>query len=550
MATLEEFAKIVKLTQEDKSSGKRMRQILATLRKYKVTKGMTPQKAIEVLEALGPTFVKIGQIASTRPDMLPKEYCDAFQQLHDEVSPMPFQTVLDCIDESYGKPWSDVFVAIDPKPLGSASIAQVHRAVLINGDVVAVKVRRPGIVQEMSEDIGLMKKILATAEFVTTEHDIEILNLDNLVEELERTTKSELDFRIELDNLIRFHAMIQDQDGVTSPIPYPRYSNDSVLVMEYVEGVPIDDKKALVAEGIDTDILANRLIQSYVKQVLDIGFFQADPHAGNLLVRNKEIVWIDLGMVGTLNGSERALIGRMFRAVVTSDPFLLMESVIGLAKQHGSPDYGKLYEQLSILLDKYGSAELSDIDMGAVFGEIVEVVRSQNLIMSQSVTLLVRGIVTIEGVMDYLSPTTNVMGILSQHVAQQTLDPTHMEKRAQELGSAMLVSAESMTKLPSQVSHTLSMLNKGELSLKGEMAVATSVLETFYAGVGRFSLALISAALFIGSSILCATNMEPKVLEVPVLGFIGFIGASVLGIYVIVAVLKSRHRMKNGQRPE
>lgn len=548
MATFQEFIKIADLTRKDKSSGKRMRQIISILHKYHVSKGLTPQKAVALLEELGPTYVKIGQMASTRSDILPKEYCDAFEQLHAEVTPMSFEMVLSCIDESFGRPWQDIFIAIDPTPLGSASIAQVHKAVLINGDVVAVKVRRPGIVQEMAEDIGIMKKLLATAEFMTTNHQVILLNFDNLVSELERTTANELNFNVELDNLIRFHQRMATEPGISSPIPYPRYSNESVLVMEYVEGLPIDDVKGLLAEGDDPHRLAFRLIQSYITQVLDDGFFHADPHAGNILVKGKEIIWIDLGMVGTLTSSERMLIGRMFRSVVNDDPFMLMEAVMGISKQHGEVNHGLLLAQLSMLLDKYGAAQLEDIDMGVVFGEIVEVLRDQNLIMMPSVTMLVRGIVTIEGVLDKISPTTSVMEIVREHVIKQSVNPQHVEKRAAELLSSTLLSAESMTKLPSQVSNTLSMLNRGELSLTGNLSVPTNMLATIYAAVGRLSLALISVGLFLGSSILCTTNMEPKILEVPLLGMLGYIGAFVLGIYVIVVTFKSRHAMKNNKK--
>lgn len=548
MATIQEFIRVARLSRNDKTSSKRMRQIFGILRKYHVSHGLTPQKAVELLEELGPTYVKIGQIASTRSDILPKEYCDAFEQLHADVTPMPFETVVECIEKAYGRPWDDVFVAIDPKPLGSASIAQVHRAVLINGDVVAVKVRRPGIVQQMSDDINIMKKLLATAELVTTEHKVILLNFESLVSELERTTKNELDFNVELNNLIRFHQIVQNEPGILSPIPYPRYSNDSILVMEYVEGIPIDHVRELEQQGDDPDELASRLVQSYISQVLDVGFFHADPHAGNILVRDNEIIWIDLGMVGTLTSSERMQIGRMFRSVVNDDAFMLMEAITGISKQSGDVDHGKLLAQLSILLDKYGAAQLEDINMGEAFGEIVEVMRGQNLIMLPAVTMLVRGVGTLEGLLESLSPRTSVMDVLKEHVVKQSLDPNHLEKRANELFSASMLSAESITKLPSQVSHTLSMLNRGELSMRGDVNVSRDALATVYASVGRLSLALISVGLFLGSSILCTTEMVPKILGVPLLGTLGYVGAFILGLYVIIVTFKSRHAMKNDRK--
>lgn len=548
MATMSDIIRVLRLSKGDKASKRRMRQIISILHKHHVSKGISPDEAVQILEELGPTYVKIGQMASTRSDILPKEYCEAFEQLHANVSPMPFDETLKCIDESYGKPWSDVFLAIDPTPLGSASIAQVHRAVLLDGSVVAVKVRRPGIVKEMSSDITLMKRILATAQLFSSEHQVILLNFNNLVDELERTTANEVNFNIELDNLIRFHIEIKDQPGISSPMPYPRFSNESVLVMEFVEGVPIDDTAALKAQGEDLGKLADRLVQSYISQVLDDGFFHADPHPGNIIVRNNEIVWIDLGMVGSLTSSERQLVGRMFRAVASNDPFMLMEAVIGISVQHGEVNRGRLLERLTQLLDKYGSSELAEIDMGSVFGEMIEVLRSQNLIMMPSVTMLARGIVTIEGVLDDISPHTNLIDIVSEHVAMQSLSPNHLLMRTNELLNASIKSVEASIKLPKQLSDSISMLNRGELELKMNMDVNNDILATVYASVGRLSLAMISIGLFLGSSILCTTNMEPKVLEVPLLGVFGYIGAFVLGVYVIGVVFKSRHQMKNNQK--
>ena len=547
MATFQEFMKMVQVSMSDKTSGKRMRQIMHVLREYHVMKGLTPERAVEVLEALGPTYVKIGQIASTRSDILPVAYCEAFAKLHADVDPLPYETVLQCIDESYGYSWEEVFLAIDEKPLGSASIAQVHAAVLLDGTLVAVKVRRPGIVEEMAEDIALKKHLLTTAEVLTTEHESLLLTFDNLVEELERTTASELDFTIEMNNLMRFFAEIENENGVTSPLPFPLYSNESVLVMQYIDGIPIDHGDELKAQGIDLERLANRLVQSYINQVLDFGFFHADPHAGNVIVQGETIVWIDLGMTGSLTSAQRRLVSRMFKAVTLNDPYQLMEAVTGISTRHGEVDTGALLRQLTEILDQYGSADLSDIHIGEALGEVVEILRKHHLVVNPSVTMLARGLVSLEGVLAAIAPSMNMLDIVSEHVLLQALEPPTVAREAMSTFSNIGNSVESLTKLPTQISNTLDMLDKGELAVKADMDVSDRALATIYASVGRISLALISVGLFLGSSILCTTNMEPKFLEVPILGVLGFIGAFILGVYVIFQTLKSRHRMKNHQ---
>lgn len=544
MATWPEVYKAARLSWGDKTSGKRMRQILRVLKRFDVLHDLTPQKVVAVLEALGPTYVKIGQMASTRSDMIPQAYCQELEKLHTEVTPMPFFEVLNCISKSYGHSWEETFISIDPTPLGSASIAQVHRAILMDGAVVAVKVRRPGIVAEMTEDLALMRRILATVELVDAQHKTLLLNFENLLDEMERTTKNELDFRVELDNLIRFHAELASQEDVTSPIPYPAVSNESVLVMQYVQGVQVDDVSALRAQGVNLDQLAYRICQSYIAQVLDDGFFHADPHPGNIIINGNQIIWVDLGMTASLTPSQRQLVGRMFRSVTANDPYLLMESVIGISRKNGPVDESVLLEELSMLLARYGSSQLSDLNIGDVMGEVVEVLRTQNLIMAPAVTMLVRGIVTLEGVVEEIAPSLNVLQIVSQHVIVQSLSPEHLEMRAVELLASTAESAEALVKLPRQLSNTMEMLDRGEISLKGNVEVSTNVLATIYASVGRISLALISVGLFLGSSILCTTNMEPKLLEVPVLGVLGYLGAFVLGVYVIVQTFRTRHLLK------
>lgn len=550
MATFQEFMHVTQVSLGDKTSGRRMREILSVIHKYKAMQGLTPEKAVQILEALGPTYVKIGQLASSRSDLLPREYCEAFEQLQDDVTPMSFETVLACMDEAYGCSWQTYFLAIDPDPLGAASIAQVHKAVLLDGTPVAVKVRRPGIVEQMAEDITLMKRALATAEFVASSHETIWMNLDNFVEALEKTTENETNFTIELHNLLRFHKECEMWKGITCPIAYPHASNDAVLTMEYVQGTRINEVDKLRSEGYDIDALADRLIQNYIDQVFDVGFFHADPHPGNIIIRDQEIVWIDLGMTGSLTSSERQQVGRMLRSVVTNNPYDLMQAVISISKRHGEMDYGTLLSQLASLLNKYGSAQLNDINIGTVLGELVEVMRGQNLIMMSAVTMLVRGVVTIEGLLENISPTTNIMDILSKHVMKQTLDVDHLKMRFGEMLMSASESAEAFAKLPYQLSDTLEMLDRGELHVRGDVKVAEDALATIYASVGRLSLALISVGLFIGSSILCTTNMEPKLLEVPILGALGYIGAFILGVYVIFATLKSRHRMKNNLKAD
>ncbi|WP_251198375.1 ABC1 kinase family protein [Anaerotardibacter muris] len=547
MATFKQLMNLAKITVDDKTSGKRAREILHIIKKDKVLHGMDPQKAVRFLEDLGPTYVKIGQLASNRADILPADYCEAFANLRSHVDPMPFATVLECIDQDYGQPWNRVFASIQEKPLGSASIAQVHKATLLDGTVVAVKVRRPGIKEEMAEDLTLLRHLLAIAEVGAPANASVMESLQGLLNELERTTECELDFTIELNNLVRFREQLKDAEGITSPRPFPEYSSEAILVEEFISGTDISNHVALIAQGNDLTELANRLAQNYISQVIDEGFFHADPHEGNIIVRGREIEWIDLGMVGSLNSSQRLLVNRALSAIAEGDAFELKEAVMGLTVSKGDVNHGKLLQQMQELLDSYGSADLADIDIGKALMDIIEILRSQNLAVNSSFTMMARGFITIEGVVTRLSPDANIIEIVQQHMERKALSLESIMQKTKQMTLQAAHSAESATKLPTQLSHTLDMLNEGEINMGMSMDLPKDVKATAYSLTGHLSFALISAGMFIGSSILCTTNLQPHFLGAPLLGVIGFVSAFILGAYVVWQMIMARHKTRNDE---
>lgn len=547
MPTFKQLMKLAQVSVNDKTSGKRAKEILAIIKKDHVLQGMDPQKAVRFLEDLGPTYVKIGQLASNRADILPAAYCEAFASLRSNVDPLDYDTVIACIEEDYGHPWNTVFTSIDKKPLGSASIAQVHKAILCDGTEVAVKVRRPGIKEEMAEDLTLLRHLLTLAEFGSSEHQELVESFEGLLTELERTTENELDFTIELNNLVRFHQELAASEGVTCPRPFPEYSSESILVMEYVTGPEINDHAALIAAGDDLDELANRLAQNYIMQVIDAGFFHADPHEGNIIIRDHEIVWIDLGMTGSLNSAQRALVNQAFTAIGTRDAYELKEAALGLTTARGTVNQGRLLQQMQELLNSYGSADLEDINIGEALMDIIEILRSQNLAINPSFTMLARGFITIEGVVAELSPNANIIHIVSEHVQKKELTFGAMMRKMKEMSIQTAHSVDAATKLPTQLSHTLDMLDEGELRVSADMDVPPRVTSMAYSLTGYLAFALISAGLFIGSSIVCTTNMQPEFLGVPLLGVIGYVSAFVLGAYVIWQMFSARHKTRNDE---
>ncbi len=575
MPTFREVLRAAEVTLKDKTSGHRLREIESILRKHHAFSGLTPEKATAILEDLGPTFVKMGQIASNRSDIIPKEYADAFKVLRANVAPEPFSVIVEGINESLGHPWQETFESIEEEPLGSASVAQVHRARLKRpvtdacegacgggsggdgaalevesssgeGPLVAVKVRRPHVVDRMAEDLTLLRHVLVLADLTHAVDGI-MLTLSDLVDELERTTSEELDFSIELANLRRFCSFATNAPGVDCPRTYPQFSSDTMLVMEYVDGVSVNDVPALRAMGVDPAEIGRRLAENYVTQVTDVGFFHADPHPGNILVRDGSIVWLDMGMMGTLTASERALVASLFAAVAQNDPFALKSALLTLAKPHGAIDHGRLLDQISVLLATYASIDLSDINVGTALLDVIEVMRDHNLTLPPSLTMLARGMMTIEGVLVDIAPEANVVEIISEHVKRQMFDLHAMGLKAKEMLGATAASVEAMTRLPSQVSNTLDMIDRGQVKVGADINMPKDLIAALYSVSGTVSLALISAGLFVGSSLITQTNMQPKLLEVPLLGVLGYIGAFILGMYVIWRTLATRHRQRNDE---
>ena len=573
MATLKEVAQVAVEARRDKGSGsgRRLREIERILRQHRVLSGLTPEKATSLLEDLGPTFVKMGQIAANRSDVIPPAYADAFKRLRADVPPMPFSTVLVTIEESLGHPWRETFSCIEEKPLGSASIAQVHRARIAPhavgdagagtgaaaaplpadapkaGSYVAIKVRRPHVVEQMTQDLALIRQAVALVGLTRATDGIK-LSLDDLVTELERTTRQELDFCVEQHNLVRFRQFLDDQPGVESPRPYPHLSSDDVLVMDFVEGPMINDVPALRAMGLDPAKLGQRLAESFVTQIVDNGFFHADPHPGNILVRGDDIVWIDLGMVGQLSALERALIGRMFRAVAENDPYALMEALLGAVRSEGPVNHGRLLSQLGNLLVSYTTVNLADINVGSALMDVFGVLQTQNLALPPSFTLLARGMVTIEGVLVDIAPDTSVIDIIAAHVKRRERTWEAFETKAREFVSTAATSAQAAVRLPTQASHTLDMIDRGQVRVGADLGIPIDAIAALYSVSGTVAMALISAGLFIGSSLLATTTLHPQFLGVPLLGVLGYVGAFVLGAYVVWRNLVIRHRQKNEEK--
>ncbi len=523
-----------------KNRARRLKEIYAIMSKHHFLKGFTPESFREMLEDLGPSFVKIGQTLSTRSEILPKAYCDELRKLQADCQPLPFDAILSVLDDIYGERQGDIFDAIDPKPLGSASLAQVHKARLANGEVVALKIQRPGVRAIMAQDIDIMRTVARQASKVISEN--QMLDLRDVVEELWATFLEETDFLREASNLQEFAQYNSEVQFISCPKVYPELCRENILVMEYVEGIPINDFDTLRAEGYDLEEIGRKILDNFATQVLDDGFFHADPHPGNVLVRDGKVVYIDLGMMGRLSPRDRAGFGAIIEAVGLQSASKLKDALMAFAIQRDNAaiDHTRFLADLDLLLKDYGSCDVADIDVGNLLTDILNLTRQCKVTLPPSITSVSRGLVTLEGTVMPLIPNDSMVSIINDHIMRTKDVQTELKNALQDLALSTRAAGQGALDSAKYCGEVLKMLTRGQVKLNMEMLGSEAPMKSLSAIVNRLTLGIIIAGLFIGSSMVALSTMEPRVLGVPVLSFLGYVGAFVLSVWVVTDIFKKR----------
>ena len=509
----------------------RLKEMTEVFRKNSITRGITPKKLRQILEDLGPTYIKLGQIMSSRSDILPQKYCDELMRLRSEVPPMSFSQVQEVIDRSFGYSWKQVFLDIEEKPLGSASIAQVHRATLKTGENVVVKVQREGIYETMSRDIGLLRRAVKLLPPVAFK---DLVDLDLVLTELWRVTQEEMNFLMEAANMEEFAAKNRDVVFVEVPRLYREYTTTQVLVMEYVDGLAIDDKADLLANGYDLSEIGAKFVDNFVKQVIDDGFFHADPHPGNVMIRGGKIVWMDMGMMGRLTDRDREFISRAVEGVALNDIGMIQDCVLAIGEFRGKPDQSQLYDDLQALMAKYGTADMGSIDIAELVKNLMEIMKNNQIVMPHGLTLLARGLTHVEGILATISPDINMVQIASARIKDQFFQEENLKKEAKKTVRSVIRSLRSAIDIPSLAADILQGHMKGQTKVNLELHVSEDLSQLLRRLIRNIVMGLWVMALLISSSIICTTDMHPKILGIPALGALGYLIAFVIVMYVFV----------------
>ena len=498
--------------------------------------GFTPQELRTTLEDLGPTYVKMGQIMSSRVDLLPPVYCKELEKLRENVKPLDPAVAKAVIEQETGKRIDEIYTEFQDEPLGSASIAQVHYGVLKDGTRVVTKVQRPLIADMMRKDFVLLGRLVDLVNIVEEDSDEQVIDFKSVIEQLEQVTKAELDFRIEAENTRLFKKeCIDDEERISCPTVIDDLTTERVFTMTYIDGCSIDDTEKLLAEGCDLSEIGSVIVDSYLHQILDVGTFHGDPHQGNILVSHGKPYWIDFGMIGHITDKDIDLIQTAVKGMLIQDANVLVNAVMGMGAASEKTDRTKLTHDAEGFIEKYMNAKsVSDINMTEVFDEVMSLAAKNHVSMPGRFTMLARSITTMEGVIEQLCPDLNIFNMLYAKMKERRWQNANIKRELYEKGKELFNAGKKTARIPILASEALDAMVKGKTKVGFELTGYEEPLNRISHFLRYTVLTLVASVLFIGSCILCTTSFKPLLPNgVPLLAVAGIIFSIALAIFSI-----------------
>ena len=490
------------------------------------------------LEELGPTFIKLGQLLSTRPDIIPPPFVREFEKLQDCVPSFSFEELKTQIERELGAPVDTFFSEIDPVPLAAASIAQVHRARLTTGEDVVIKVRRPGVVDLIESDISALMGLAYLAERHVS--GSEIYDPVGVVREFARTIRREMDFTREGHTIEQFSENFSSAKGLYFPRIYWNQTAHGVLTLEYIDGIKVSDLEALDKAGIDRKVIARRGADAFLEMVLNHGFFHGDPHPGNVLILPDNVICLlDYGIVGRLDEGLKTFLSDILFAIVSRN----MDEVVSLLLFAGdisdNLNVRALKRDLSNFIDSYYEIPLKDVEVGRMLMEFIEIVTLYNIRLQPDLMLLAKALVIIEGMGRNLDPGFDMVEHLRPFM-ENTLRKKYSPRRiSRDINSILLSYMNLARDLPRDLKEIINRINRNKFKIDLEHRGLNKFTADFDRSINRLSSSMILAALIIGSSIIMQTSRGPQLLGFPVFAFLGFTVAGVIGLWLVYAIIRS-----------
>ena len=461
------------------------------------------------LERLGPTFVKLGQAASTRSDLIPDPVIAELRKLQDEVAPFPYEHVREIIAAELGGPVEEVFASFEATPLASASIGQVHAATLPDGTDVVVKVQRPGVRAQVEIDVDIL---MTQARFVRDRTEIgEYYDVVEIVDGFAQAITAELDYDVEGRNADRFSLMFEGDETCLFPKVYWEFTTPRVLTLERFEGIPFNRPEALEAAGLSRADLAKKGIYCYLEQIFTHGFYHADPHPGNLFALPDGCIgFTDFGRVGTISQVGRDQLADLFLAIVDNDVSLAVDTLVEAAGSPGDINIADLERDVSRLITKYYNRALSEVHIGKLISEVLALVRDHHLAMSSELAVLLATLTVLEGLGTQLDPSFDFVSVTAPFARRMANERMMPKSILRQLGRSLRRSAHLMTDLPESLSRLLKSASRGELWMTVKPTGVEPLMTRLEEAVNRMAFALVVSAFVVGLSILLQKTSLPE----------------------------------------
>ncbi|WP_234266297.1 ABC1 kinase family protein [Hydrogenophaga sp. NFH-34] len=490
------------------------------------------------LEELGPTFVKLGQILAGRADLFGPEYIAEFEKLHSNVPALPFELLRPQLREDLGGEPETVFAHFETEPLAAASIAQVHRATLHDGTEVVVKIRRPGIDRIIEADLRLMQRLAAVAEAEMPA--LKPYRPQQLVRELARSLQRELDLASECRNAERIAANMAALPWIVVPRVHWAHTSARVNVQDCMTGVAGKDLGELDARGLDRQVLAQRGAQAVLKMIVQDGLYHADPHPGNVIyLDGNRIAFIDFGMVGRLSERRRDELLQLLMGLVERHPQTVADVLLDWAGDDHGVNLGLLETEIEAFVDQYHGAPLAELNLGQMLADVTAILRGHQLGLPSDLALLIKAFITLEGMGRGLDPdfhmTSEALPLLKQ-VLRERYQPRVLAHRAWQTLRRTLSVAEQ---LPADITRLLRNARRGRLHVGIDVTHLRRVGDQIDRAANRMAMALVIAALIIGSSIVMTVQGGPTLFGLPAFGFLGFSSAFIGGLWLVRAIWRS-----------
>ncbi|MGD9279321.1 MAG: AarF/UbiB family protein [Desulfobacterales bacterium] len=512
-------------------------QAISKNRSDRFEKLTRPQRLRMAFEELGPTYIKLAQALSTRPDLVPVDVAHELAKLQDEVPPFSFDEVKNVVEAEFGKPSEEIFDELDQQPLASASIGQVHKARLKDGEAVAVKFQRPGIRKVIEVDLEIMLHLATLAEHHIKE--FEIHRPVKIVQEFARTLEKEIDYKIEASHMERIARQFLDHPFVYIPLVFRDFTTSRVLTTELIDGIKISKIEKLEAAGLDLKVIADRIVALILRQAFDHGFFHADPHPGNIFVLAENVIcMVDFGMMGIVDRATREEFVDLIDSVVHQQEVKATQVLLRLTEWEEQPDVRALEREFADFMGRHLYKPLKDMEVGKLLQDLIELTIRFQLRIPPDIFLMIKALSAIESVGRTLDPEFDLIAHATPFIKRVKLERFAPKRLSSDVFDMISRLLEFLQQFPKDLMDLTGMIRQQKLSLQLEHKGLETMLATQDRTSNRMSFAIIIAALIIGSALIVISEIPPLVYGISLIGIIGYLVAAVMGFWLLVAIIR------------